>query len=80
MKQHNTKLIKSSYMYLCPCNTAFSGLISVYMSPFTGGATGVPRTTAPSGPDSVDVCLVRSSYLTGARPACKFVAAAPAAA
>ena len=61
---------------------AFSVLISVYMSPFTGGATGFPTTTAPSGAASDIGCLVLSSmkYLAGERPACTLDAAAAAAA
>ena len=58
-------------------------LISVYISPFTGGAIGVPRTTEPSGAASGIVCLVLSSmnpYLPGNLPACKFNAATVAAA
>jgi len=53
------------------------------MSPFTGGATGFPKTTAPSGAASIMVCLVLSStnppYRPGSRPACTLDAAAAAA-
>ena len=69
--------------YLGPESMAFSVLISVYMSPFTGGATGLPSTTEPSGAASGMVCLVLSStnpYLPSARPACTLDAAAAAAA
>uniref|UniRef100_A0A0A9E789 Uncharacterized protein n=1 Tax=Arundo donax TaxID=35708 RepID=A0A0A9E789_ARUDO len=60
---------------------AFSGLISVYMSPLTGGATGVPRTTAPSGVVSIAVCSDCSSLYTYLPASlCMFVAAATAAA
>ena len=57
-------------------------LISVYISPFTGGAIGVPRTTEPSGAASGIVCLVLLSmnpYLPGNLPACKFDATVVAA-
>lgn len=61
---------------------AFSGVISAYMSPFTGGATGFPSITAQSDA-SCPICLILSStdvYLPGVLPDCISDAAAAAAA
>lgn len=62
---------------------AFSWLISVYMSPFTGGATGFPNTTEPSGTVSESFSRVLSSakpYLPDNLPGGKLEEAAAAAA